>query len=195
MLLYIKTSKAGLSEKIAAIHELDQKLQDWWQNLAPKFKLTASDISSSSISNGDLPKVLLVNVVYHQACCALHASIVPIFCWGESDNNGLLARQLSAQIAYEHACATSELFQAVLSSYDRLSAMPSFISYAAYSGCAIQIPFLSSSNPAVKERAVANVKANVRMIHTIAEYWRFAALLVRKVFHHIHLGILANDSD
>lgn len=57
--------------------------------------------------------------------------------------------------------------------------MPSFISYAAYSGCAIQIPFLWSSNPAVRSRAAGNVRANVQMIHEIAVHWKIAALLVR----------------
>lgn len=176
VLVYIKTKHPDQCMRVSAIHALDQRISDWWQKLRPDFKLTPQNISS--IPKDALPKILLINVTYHQCLCALHASIVPIFCWGESEEDWLSARQLSAQNAYEHACAVSELLHAVLLLYDRVSAMPSFISYAAYCGCAIQIPFLWSSNQAVRERAVANVKVNVQMIHTIAEYWKFAALLV-----------------
>ncbi|MCJ1471554.1 hypothetical protein MMC13_000194 [Lambiella insularis] len=175
VLACIKTSDPDLSVRVATILALDQKLSDWWQKLHHNLKLTPRNISS--YSKNALPKVLLLNVAYHQSLCALHASIVPIFCWGDGDESWLTARQLSAQRAYEHACAASELLRAVLSLYDRIGAMPSFISYAAYCGCAIQMPFLWSSNPAVKERAVANVRANVQMIHSIADYWKFAALL------------------
>ncbi|KAK5283854.1 hypothetical protein LTR07_008212 [Exophiala xenobiotica] len=55
--------------------------------------------------------------------------------------------------------------------------MPSFIAYGAYCGCAIQIPFMWSSSRSVRERANANVKANMKMINMMARYWKFAALL------------------
>jgi hypothetical protein len=180
VLAYIKAKNPDLSVKVPAIHALDQRLSDWWQRLRPEFKLDPLNVSS--VPEDIFPKVLLLNIAYHQSLCALHASIVPIFCWGEGDEVWLSARQLSAQRAYEHACAASELLYPVLSSYDRLCAMPSFISYAAYCGCAIQIPFLWSSNPALKQRAITNVRTNVRMVQTIADYWKFAALLVRNMF-------------
>ncbi|OBT75851.1 hypothetical protein VF21_04434 [Pseudogymnoascus sp. 05NY08] len=56
-------------------------------------------------------------------------------------------------------------------------AIPSFIAYAAYCGCAIQIPFLWCSEPSVREKAHANVRTNIRMIHLSAKYWKFSALL------------------
>lgn len=126
----------------------------------------------------EIPRVMLINMVYHQALCALHASIVPLFCWGEGDETWLSARLLSAQVAYEHAGAASQLLGAVLSNYDRVRAMPSFVAYAAYCGCAIQIPFMWSPNPAVKEKAHTNVKTNMEMIRIAAEDWKFSALLV-----------------
>jgi hypothetical protein len=55
--------------------------------------------------------------------------------------------------------------------------MPSFIAYAAYCGCAIQIPFLWCSNQEVRRHAIANVGANIKMIETMATYWKIAALL------------------
>ncbi len=119
------------------------------------------------------------NIVYHQSLCALHASIVPLFCWSAGDDSWSSARQLSAQVAFEHACAASALLITVNSTYKRLSAMPSFIAFAAYSGCAVQIPFMWCSNLAVRERAHSNVMANIKMIDTMAAYWKFAALMVR----------------
>jgi hypothetical protein len=135
-------------------------------------------LNVAEVPQDHLPKVLLINVVYHQSLCALHASIVPLFCWSPGDETWASARQLSAQIAFEHALAASELIEAVITTYPRLGAMPSFVAYAAYSGCAIQMPFLWCSKQAVKDRAQANVRANIQMIHAMASYWKFAALLV-----------------
>jgi hypothetical protein len=149
-----------------------------WNELPPDLKLTAPKIAA--VLPDALPIILLLNVVYHQSLCALHASIVPLFSWGSGDESWSLARQSSAQVAFEQASATSELIDAVLSTYTRLSAIPSFVAYAAYSGCAIQIPFLWCSNPGVKDRVHANITANVKMIQTLAAYWKFAALLVFK---------------
>lgn len=159
---------------------IDEKLSTWWRELPPDFRLTPSKIAT--LPPDVLPRILLMNIVYHQSLCALHASIVPLFSWAAGDG-WLSARQLSAQVAFEHACAASELIRAVLSTFDRLTAMPSFIAYAAYSGCAIQVPFMWSSNPAVRERAHANVLVNVKMLHTLRAYWRFAALLVSDCVH------------
>lgn len=140
-------------------------------------RLTPANLSGTA--KNFLPNILLMNVVYHQSLCALHASIVPLFCWGEGDESWSIARQLSAQLAYEHACRTSELLEAVLSTFeDKLNAMPSFICYGAYCGCAIQIPFMWSSNRSVRERAYANVKANMKMINMMTANWKFAELLV-----------------
>jgi hypothetical protein len=72
------------------------------------------------------------------------------------------------------------LIKAVLSTYIRTSAIPTFVAYAAYSGCAVQIPFMWCSNAAVRERINANVRANIKMIQNVAAYWKFAALLVTK---------------
>lgn len=144
--------------------------------MQPDFKLTSSNIAA--VPQEALPKLVLINIVYHQSLCALHASIVPLFCLSPGDGSWSSARQLSAQVAFEHACAASALINVVHSTISQLSSMPSFVAYAAYSGCAIQIPFMWCSNETVRERAHANVKSNIRMIHTMAAYWKFAALLV-----------------
>lgn len=112
---------------------------------------------------------------------ALHASVVPLFSWTPSDNNWASARQASAQKTYEHAVAISDLIAATLDAHPKLAMSHSFIAYAAYSGCAVQIPFTWSSNPVIKKRATTNVSKNMRMIHLMTPYWKFAALLVRQV--------------
>lgn len=179
MLALIKAREVSLAERIASIHELDEKLSQWWRNLRPDFKLTSSTITAMPPKS--LPRIMLINIVYHQALCALHASIVPLFCWAPGNDSWSSARQLSAQVAFEHAGAASTLMDVVLSSFSKLSAMPGFVAYAAYCGCAIQIPFMWCIDPAVKERAKANVRANVKMIHTMANYWKFSALLVNNL--------------
>lgn len=125
-----------------------------------------------------LPKILLMNLIFHQCFCAAHASIVPLFCWDRGGGEWMSARQHSAQVSYEHACAVSDLLRATIDNYSRPGAMPSFVAYAAYCGCAIQVPFLWSSNPVIKEKAKANVKVNVEMMHIIGNHWRMATLLV-----------------
>lgn len=132
-----------------------------------------------SVSQDGLPNILLLNVAYHQSMCALHASIVPLFSWSAGQISWPSARQISAQKAYEHACAVSTLIKATLAIFARVSAIPSFVAYAAYCGCAIQIPFMWAAEPSVRQRACDNVKANLRMIHILSKYWKFSSILVR----------------
>jgi hypothetical protein len=169
----------SLATKLPAIYSLHESLSSWWQALPAHMRLTPNNVAGRP--KQWLPNILLTNVVYHQCMCALHASIVPIFCWGRAavSDDWSIARQLSAQIAYEHACNNSELLDAVLTTFDKLSAMPSFICYGAYAGCAIQIPFMWSSNRSIREKAYRNVRANMKMIEVMSRQWRFAALLVR----------------
>lgn len=159
---------------MTGIYALDDDLSTWWRGLRSNWKLSPSTIPS--IPANRLTNILLINLIYHQSLCALHASVVPLFSWSTGDNSWSSARQASAQVAFEHACSASELIHATLST--GISVLHTFIAYAAYSGCAIQIPFMWCLNPTVKERAIANVRANTKMIHTMAPYWKFAALLV-----------------
>lgn len=177
---FTKSAESNMSIRMTALHALDDRIANTWCSLPVHLQLTPSSISL--VPHDILPNLLLVHTAYHQCICALHSSIVPLFSWSPSDNTWLKARQLSAQTAFEHACNASELFEAVLLNFHRLSAIPSFVAYAAYCGCAIQIPFMWCSQPTVRERANANVKTNIRMIHTLAPYWRFSELLVRPFF-------------
>ncbi|RMJ08428.1 hypothetical protein CDV36_011955 [Fusarium kuroshium] len=171
----VKSPEVGLDRKIADIFSIENKLSVWWESVQPGFKLDPRDMRG--IEQKEFSTILLTNLVYHQSLCALHASIVPLFCWTKGDGNWSSARQLSAQTAFEHAGRVSELINSVLSTCTRLSAMPSYVAYAAYCSCAIQIPFLWCSEPAIRERTHINVGANVRMMQAMSPYWKLASLL------------------
>ncbi|CAK7234816.1 hypothetical protein SBRCBS47491_009077 [Sporothrix bragantina] len=83
----------------------------------------------------------------------------------------LYSRQVSAQLAFEHAQAVSQLVKLSQRRYkidpDRI---PSFVSYAAYSACAVQIPFFWCSNQDVQTRARSNVLMNLRGINSWTLY-------------------------
>ena len=172
----IRTPQASISSKMSAIYALDAKISEWWSRLPDQFQLTPSNIST--VPTYLLPKILLMQTVYRQCLTALHASIIPLFSWSTEDDTWPAARRLSAIVAWDHAREASALFQAVLKHYPEPSAIPSFVAYAAYCGCAIQVPFIWCCEQSVRESAYANVKTNAAMIHVLSKFWKFAALLV-----------------
>ncbi len=169
------TSEARLNE----IYHLDTKISKWWSSVPKSFHLTSSNISRTW--HQDLPKLLLIQVLYFQGLCALHSSIVPLFSWGERQNVPERALQLSAQIAYDNACAISGIFDDAMNYAKDFNNFTSFLGYAAYCGCAIQIPFMWCSNVTVKQRAAKNVRLNLQIIRSIGQNWKFVALLVHLV--------------
>ncbi|CAG2001950.1 unnamed protein product [Fusarium graminearum] len=171
----VRCKETALSSRIQQIFTIEDKLLTWWANVPLRFKVDAS--ANSNVYPESLPKILLINFVYHQSLCALHSSIVPLFCWSKGDTSQSSARQLSAQIAFEHAGAISILTSRILSTSCSLSAMPIFVAYAAYSSCAIQIPFLWCSEPRVRAKARSNVELNMGVIEGMSSYWKLASLL------------------
>ena len=188
------SSPVNFHEQLSAIYALDQDLKTWWNRLPDCCKLTST--GSLPADDNVVPNVLLINIFYHQSFCVLHSSLVPVFSWSKQKDAWPNALQLSAQTAYEHACEVSLLIGKVLDGYSRLGAMPSFVSYAAYCGCmcsraadtssslvandsigAIQIPFMSSTDALVREKAQRNVATNVKMIETMSTYWKIASIL------------------
>ncbi|KAF4435115.1 hypothetical protein FACUT_7416 [Fusarium acutatum] len=178
-------SEGDLNFRLQEIFRVENNISSWWTNVPNSFKLDPSTVSS--LAWKDLPKVILTNLVYHQSLCALHSSIVPLFCWSKGDRTYSSARQLSAQVAFAHAIGISSLISAILTTGHPLSSMPIFVAYAAYSSCAIQIPFLWCSEPVVRERAQSNIDANVRMIQGMSSYWKLASLLLYvRCLHDVH---------
>lgn len=155
---------------------MDNRMSEWWRGLPVCLHLTPSSIPN--VSPVVLPKLLLIHIVYHECLIALHASIVPVFSWIPGDESWLTARQTSAQLAFDHACAVSDLFEGVLAHFPMLSMLPSFVAYAAYCGCAVQIPFMWSTDKHTKEMVHKNVKNNLKIIKALSQYWKYTSLLV-----------------
>ncbi|KAF5575499.1 hypothetical protein FPCIR_13121 [Fusarium pseudocircinatum] len=179
-------SEGDLNLRLQEIFRVENNISSWWNNVPVGFKLDASTISS--LPRKDLPKIILTNLAYHQSLCALHASIVPLFCWSKGDRTYSSARQLSAQVAFDHAVAISSLIDAILTTSHPLSSMPIFVAYAAYSSSAIQMPFLWCSEPSVRKRAQSNIDANVKIMQGMSSYWKLASLLQLYVqcLHSVH---------
>ena len=108
----------------------------------------------------------------------MHSSIVPLFSWGPDEPNHAVAQQLSAQLAYENACAISQFLQMILDFSQEVADFPSFVGYAAYCSYAIQVPFRWCLNPGVRETTLRNTRANLEVIQGMTKYWEFIVLLV-----------------
>ncbi|KAJ9615186.1 hypothetical protein H2200_001260 [Cladophialophora chaetospira] len=172
----LKNSEIRFGDRVTQIHSLHDKLEHWRQQLPTHLQLTPLRMAQSA---DFVPNILLINIIYHQSLCGLHASIVPLYSWGGSgDGSWLTARQLSAQIAFEHASTLSAFFDVLLSRHSHiLSATSNFIAHAAHCACVVQMPYMWCRNSAVRALASNNVKVNAKMIHVLAKYWRFASLL------------------
>ena len=162
---------------MAELQALDARIYKWRSNIPRSLELTPATIPTTSMSI--LPRLLLIHIVYHQCLCALHSSIVPLFTSSETDDSWGYAIQLSAQTAYDHSNIACALFEAALSHLGGSGTFASFIAYAAYCACAIQIPFLWCQQLNVKERAQVNVRSALKLINSMAKFWKFSALLVR----------------
>lgn len=169
----VKIAKSRLD----ILQELHSKISDWWSDLSPSLKLTADCLPT--VLQQSAPLLLLLSIIYHQSLCAPHSSIVPLFSYCDVAENLSYARQISAQLAFEHVDAVSTLLKAVLKHTFDTSRTPSFVGYAAYSACAVQMPFFWCTNQDVQIRVRSNVLANLRMMQQMGRYWRFTALLVR----------------
>ncbi|KAI0814108.1 hypothetical protein GGR55DRAFT_634031 [Xylaria sp. FL0064] len=180
----LKSPETSLQTRVPAILAFDERLQKWWRTVQPGLKLTPQNVKS--IPPAIFTRVLHLNALYHQSFCALHASLVPLFCCSPGDDGWSVARQLSAQIAFEHAGTMSSLIAAVLETTSRTSAVPMFLGYTAYCGCAIQMPFMWCSNPTIRERIHVNVSANTKLLQLMSVDWKFASILSAYI-HYLYI--------
>jgi len=169
----VKQSETNWALRLASIQALDGRTNEWWSKLHQSLQITPAEMPSEII-----PSLLLVHIIYHSCLCALHSSIVPLFSWSTSDRASPYARQLSAQSALQHANAISSLLGAAREVQLEPARMPSFIGYAAYCACTVQIPFLWCSKPEIKRRAHANLLTNLGAIQGIGKQWKLIELLV-----------------
>lgn len=174
--LLVGQQLSDTSSRVRAIQELDSKILEWRSAMPQSLELSAATISL--VPPHTLPLLLLIHIVYHQCLCSLHASIIPLFSLGLSEEGFSYARQISAQIAFEHANSVSSLIEAMLEHSLDLSRVPSFVGYSAYCSCVIQAPFISCTKAGIRERALINVLANLRVIQQLGKFWKFIYLLV-----------------
>ncbi|KAI8947499.1 hypothetical protein F4801DRAFT_582324 [Xylaria longipes] len=188
----LKSPEKGLQVRVPAILALDERLQKWWQILPSKLKLTPDNVNLTL--RATFTRIIHINTLYHQSLCALHASLVPVFSCSPGDGWSA-TRQLSAQIAFEHAVKMSSLIAAILETTPQTSGIPMFMGYAAYCGCAIQIPFLRSSNTAFRERVRANIRANSKLLQLMTVDWKFASILSAYIhnLYNLHHEIVLED--
>lgn len=177
VVLLIKQTGLSLASRLVEMQTLDGRIHEAWSKLDTSFHLDCARMAA--VPSHELPKLLLLHVIYHQCLCSLHSSIVPLFSWSPCEGVFAYAQQLSAQTAFEHANSVSELLHAALELDWDCRRMPSFIGYAAYSACAIQTPFLWCSQPNVKQRAVYNILANLKTLQILGNQWAFLGVLVR----------------
>ncbi|KAJ5368279.1 uncharacterized protein N7496_008039 [Penicillium cataractarum] len=173
--LLVQSPCSNFPSRLAAIHELGSEISTWRAELPASLEL--SNARTPPQDQNNLPLIFLVHIIYHQSLCSLHASIVPLFCWHSGTEQYPTARQISAQIAFQHACSISELANRILSPAYELSRTPSFVGYACYCACAVQIPFLTSSNSSLKEKMRQNIVTNLKLLREVGKYWRFISLL------------------
>jgi hypothetical protein len=130
----VKQSETNRALRLASIQALDGRINEWWSKLYQSLQITPAEMLLNFV-----PSLLLVHIIYHSCLCALHSSIVPLFSRSTSDAASSYARQLSAQSALQHANAISSLLGAAREVPLDPARIPSFIGYAAYCACAIQV--------------------------------------------------------
>jgi hypothetical protein len=182
--------------RLSALNEVDAKLRRWYEYLPSPFsELVRADTAEATMPAHDADSVtrlsvLILQVVYHQCICALHASIVPLFSLGPAlpFSPYSYSQRVSTQIAYEHACEISDVVHGALSRFaDDAFRWSGFVGYALYCSCAIQLPFLWSVEPAVAENARRNIKFNLETMAKIGRNWPYVlnlGLHVRSLYQY-----------
>ncbi|KIW34670.1 uncharacterized protein PV07_01437 [Cladophialophora immunda] len=160
------------------LQTLHSRVEAWNSSIPGAWRFTPTLLDSSATH---LPFYILLHILYHQSLCTLHSSIVPLFSWGHSEPGLNFARQTSAQEAFERACSVSTCLKAILQSSLSPDRIPSFVGYAAYASCAVQIPFRWCTDPVVRARVSANLVANLKIMQQMGLYWRFISLLCTNV--------------
>lgn len=172
----IQKKPRNMQSYLVAVQELDLAVSKWHGGLPASFQTLNQNLPDDLAVS---PTLYLLHFFYHQCMCSLHASVVPLFCWGGFTNDANpLAQQLSAQTAFEHSRSISSLASSILAGAFPASRGNSFLGYACYCACAVIIPFLRCTNVAVRARAHQDVLANLTLIQELGTYWKFTKLLV-----------------
>ncbi|PTB35162.1 hypothetical protein M441DRAFT_94006 [Trichoderma asperellum CBS 433.97] len=189
-------SHSKFTAKLLTIQELDLRFNAWRTSLPSSLELD-DVLQDSSLRRS---KVSLLHIIYHQVMSVLHACVIPLFCLHsirptdatdtpsaateadremETETDPMAYESLqraSAQKALYHARQISHIISKTeLNGVQLLSS--GFTGYAAYSSCAIQLPFLWCRSPNVREMARRNIQANIAVMDYIQSQWKVVAAL------------------
>ncbi|KAF4466647.1 zinc finger transcription factor 1 [Fusarium albosuccineum] len=183
-----------IGQKLQAIQKLDTELRVWKQALPKDFEIDPNCTRASSAAIAFSQKDL-IHIAYHQTASVLHSSIVPLLSLSSAAGEYGYSQAISAQTALSHAREISSFF-IQLGSWD-LSKAPGFVGYAAYSSCAIQIPFLWCQKAGVKQNSMTNIQVNLHVLRAIGKRWKLVAELLRSipVLYHYHKSLAYSLAD
>ncbi|KAJ3544002.1 hypothetical protein NM208_g3281 [Fusarium decemcellulare] len=183
-----------IGQKLQAIQKLDTELRVWKQALPKDFEIDPNCTRTSSAAITHSQKAL-IHIAYHQSASVLHSSIVPLLSLSSAAGEYGYSQAISAQTALSHAREISSFFTQ-LGSWD-LSKAPGFVGYAAYSSCAIQIPFLWCQKASVKQNSMTNIEVNLHVLRAIGKRWKLVAELLRcmPVLYHYHKSLAYSLAD
>ena len=183
---FVQTSsrKPG-EERLRILYQLDEKVNVWHKGVPAKYKLETIS-SFKALSESILANVILINLMYHQCCCSLHSSVVPLICCRTEANPGAIsstARLLSAQLCYEHANEISNILSCTMfHSWDSARVAP-FAGFAAYSASAVQCAFYWTTNPDISHKMKTNLPINLKFIQLLSPHWESIRLRVKYLNH------------
>jgi hypothetical protein len=159
------------------IYELENDIASWRRDLPASIACSPGHMALHP--QDTIPKVLLINIAYHQCQCALHSSLVPLYSCGPHQLGWIAIRTASAQVAFEHANSISALLNEALESCWDISRIPPFVGFAAYCASSVQLAFTWCSDPKVAAEARINISNNLSVIRQLGKYWKLIAALVR----------------
>lgn len=193
-------SHSKFTAKLLTIQELDLRFSAWRTSLPSSLELD-DVLQDSSLRRS---QVSLLHIIYHQVMSVLHACVIPLFCLHsirptdatdtpaaateadtemETETDPMAYESLqraSAQKALYHARQISHIIsKSALNGVQLLSS--GFTGYAAYSSCAIQLPFLWCRSTNVREMARRNIQVNIAIMDYIQSQWKVVAALVSQV--------------
>ncbi|OAQ71000.1 transcription factor [Pochonia chlamydosporia 170] len=168
---FIQSTELEFGERLATIQAMDTELRKWRNSLPEVFTFT--ETKARNCDPSALSQVLLINVLFHQSLCVLHASIIPLFTFCRVSPGHGDAQTRSAQTAFDHAKHISSLLQKCATSHNKDQS--GFIGYSAYCSSAIQLPFLWCQATDVAARVTTNIKTNSLVMSRVGKRWKLVA--------------------
>ncbi|KID80450.1 zinc finger transcription factor 1, partial [Metarhizium brunneum ARSEF 3297] len=165
---FTQNAELDIEERLSNMQTLDIALRKWRNGLPDMFAFNSTNLEHYQPS--EVSQILLINILFHQSLCVLHASIIPLFTFCRIRPGCEDAQIRSAQTAFDHAQHISSLLQKCMASHSE--GHWGFIGYSAYCSSAIQLPFLWCQSPDVAAKATANIKTNAQVMRRTGKHWK-----------------------